>query len=52
MAALAQQTASEPQSVLEHAVAAIDIPLARAATVGEVAQLITFLTSLGGYLAT
>src|SRR5450755_562091 len=45
MAALAEQEGSPPETVLQRTIAAADIPLARAGTPDEVAQLITFLVS-------
>jgi NAD(P)-dependent dehydrogenase (short-subunit alcohol dehydrogenase family) len=45
MAELAEQEGSEPEAVLERTIAAADIPLARAGSAAEVAQLITFLAS-------
>jgi NAD(P)-dependent dehydrogenase (short-subunit alcohol dehydrogenase family) len=45
MASLAQQAGADPDSVLDQTVAAMGIPLARAGTADEAAQLITFLAS-------
>jgi hypothetical protein len=47
MAVLAWQRASEPGSVIEHTVAAMGIPLARAPAGGEEAQRITFWAAPG-----
>jgi NAD(P)-dependent dehydrogenase (short-subunit alcohol dehydrogenase family) len=45
MASVARQAASTPESVLESTVAALGIPLGRAGTAADVAQLIAFLVS-------
>jgi NAD(P)-dependent dehydrogenase (short-subunit alcohol dehydrogenase family) len=45
MASLAQEAGTGPEAVLDRTVAAMDIPLGRAGTAGEAAQLITFLAS-------
>jgi NAD(P)-dependent dehydrogenase (short-subunit alcohol dehydrogenase family) len=51
MAALAGQAGTDPETVLDRTVAAMDIPLDRAGTAGEVAELIAFLVSpAAGYL--
>jgi NAD(P)-dependent dehydrogenase (short-subunit alcohol dehydrogenase family) len=45
MASLAEQAGSVPESVLAGTVAALGIPLGRAGTAGDVAELIAFLVS-------
>jgi NAD(P)-dependent dehydrogenase (short-subunit alcohol dehydrogenase family) len=45
MASLAEQAGSAPESVLAGTVAALGIPLGRAGTAGDVAELIAFLVS-------
>jgi len=45
IASLAEQEGSEPDAVLERIITAADIPLARAGSADEVAQLIMFLAS-------
>ncbi len=45
MASLAEQAGSTPEAVLDSAIAALGIPLARAGTADDVARLITFLVS-------
>jgi len=45
MAALADQTGATADAVLENTIAALGIPLERAGTADDVAQLITFLAS-------
>jgi len=45
IASLARQADAEPEAVLDRTVAAMDIPLGRAGTADEAAQLITFLVS-------
>ena len=45
MAAVAEQTGSEPAVVLDRAVTGMDIPLPRPGTAAEVAELIAFLAS-------
>jgi NAD(P)-dependent dehydrogenase (short-subunit alcohol dehydrogenase family) len=51
MAALASQAGPGPETVPGRTVAAMDIPLDRAGTAGEVAELIAFLASpAAGYL--
>jgi NAD(P)-dependent dehydrogenase (short-subunit alcohol dehydrogenase family) len=45
MAALADQTGATAETVLENTIAALAIPLERAGTADDVAQLITFLAS-------
>jgi NAD(P)-dependent dehydrogenase (short-subunit alcohol dehydrogenase family) len=45
MASVARQAGSTPESVLESTVAALGIPLGRAGTAADVAQLIAFLVS-------
>ncbi len=47
MAALASQAGTDPEKALGRTVAAMDIPLDRAGTAGEVAELIAFLASPG-----
>jgi NAD(P)-dependent dehydrogenase (short-subunit alcohol dehydrogenase family) len=45
IASLARQADAEPDAVLDRTVAAMDIPLGRAGTADEAAQLIMFLVS-------
>jgi NAD(P)-dependent dehydrogenase (short-subunit alcohol dehydrogenase family) len=45
LASLAQEAGTRPEAVLDRTVAAMEIPLARAGTADEAAQLITFLAS-------
>jgi NAD(P)-dependent dehydrogenase (short-subunit alcohol dehydrogenase family) len=45
MAAMASQAGTDPESVLDRTVAAMSIPMGRAGTAGEVADLIAFLAS-------
>ena len=45
LASLAQEAGTGPEAVLDRTVAAMDIPLARAGTADEAAQLIAFLAS-------
>src|ERR1700722_18130673 len=51
MASMASQAGTDPESVLGRTVAAMDIPLGRAGTADEAAELIAFLASpAAGYL--
>ena len=45
IASLAEQSGAEPEDVLASTIAAMDIPLDRAGSAGDVAQLIAFLAS-------
>jgi 3-oxoacyl-[acyl-carrier protein] reductase len=45
MAAMASQAGTDPESVLDRTVVAMNIPMGRAGTADEVADLIAFLAS-------